>query len=82
MQYDLKKDTNCTTVLDKRVAIAGFSEGGYAAVAVAAAIDQLDDGYEHTITAIGAAPLKLSTEQLYSLGKATLFFTVDSCNTR
>lgn len=68
MQHDLQKDTNCTTILDKRVAIAGYSEGGYAAVAVAAAIDQLNDGYEHTFTGIGGAPVKLSTEQLYSLG--------------
>ena len=47
----------------------GYSEGGYATIAVADAIDRLGDGYNHTYTGIGGAPIKLSTEQLYAFGR-------------
>lgn len=59
---DVEKTYICTE-LDKRIAIVGFSEGGYAAVAVADAIDRLDDDYVHTYTGVGGAPLKTSSAQ-------------------
>ena len=56
-------DGGCTEI-DKRVSIVGYSEGGYAAVAVANAVDILNDGWVHTHTAVAGAPIKLATAQL------------------
>jgi len=55
------------TELDKRVAIMGYSEGGYATVAVANAIDKLRDGYRHTYMGIGGGPLKMGSEMLMAV---------------
>jgi len=63
---DIEKNYSCTE-LDKRVSIFGFSEGGYATIAVARAIDELNDGYVHTYTGVGGAPIKWSTEMLYAV---------------
>lgn len=60
MKDDIAKSSNGCTAIDKRVAIMGYSEGGYAAVAIADAIDMLNDGWEHTYTSIGGAPIKVS----------------------
>lgn len=59
----LESKYNGCTLLDKRVAIMGYSEGGYATVSIADAIDMLDDGYVHTYTGVGGAPLRLSSAQ-------------------
>jgi hypothetical protein len=59
-------------VLDKRIAIVGYGEGGYSAAAIAEAIDMLDDGYVHTFTAVGGAPISTSKEQLKEIGKLFL----------
>ncbi|KAL9187693.1 hypothetical protein ACHAXT_006071 [Thalassiosira profunda] len=57
----LEKEYTCTE-LDKRVAIMGFSEAGYATTAIAHAVDMLMDGWVHTYTAVAGAPVKMSTE--------------------
>ena len=62
----VKNNTSCTE-MDTRVAIMGYSEGGYATVVISDAIDTLDDGYEQTYLGVGGAPIKISTEQLYML---------------
>ena len=64
---DIVKKSNSCTEMDKRVAIMGYSEGGYAAVVISDAIDTLNDGYEQTYLGVGGAPIKISTEQLYML---------------
>ena len=64
---DIVKKSNSCTEMDKRVAIMGYSEGGYATVVISDAIDTLDDGYEQTYLGVGGAPIKISTEQLYML---------------
>ncbi len=67
---DIGKNSNKCTVLDKRVATVGYGfEGGYSTAAIAEAIDTLDDGYVHTFTAVGGAPIKTATEQLKEIGK-------------
>ena len=55
MKYDVAKSSNGCTGIDKRVAIMGYSEGGYATV-----IDMLNDDWEHTYTSMGGAPIKVS----------------------
>ena len=60
MKYDIAKSSNGCTAIDKRVAIMGYSEGGYATVVIADAIDVLNDDWEHTYTSIGGAPIKVS----------------------
>ena len=50
--------------------------GGYAAVATAAAIDGLNDGYIHTYTGVGGAPIKLSTEQTKAFGASIFYVTI------
>jgi len=67
---DIENKYSCTK-LDKRVAIMGYSEGGYATIAIAHAIDMLDDDYVHTYTGVGGAPIKLASEQMYAIGKKT-----------
>ena len=52
MKDDIAKSSNGCTAIDKRVAIMGYSEGGYATVVIAEAIDVLNDGWEHTYTSI------------------------------
>lgn len=70
LHYDVGKNSDKCTVLDKRVATVGYGfEGGYSAAAIAEAIDTLDDGYVHTFTAVGGAPIKTATEQLKEIGK-------------
>jgi len=64
---DIVKKSNSCTEMDKRVAIMGYSEGGYATVAISDAIDTLNDGYEQTYLGVGGAPIKISTEQLYMI---------------
>jgi hypothetical protein len=71
LQDDIGTKYNCT-VLDKRIAIVGYGEGGYSAAAIAEAIDMLDDGYVHTFTAVGGAPISTSKEQLKEIGKLFL----------
>lgn len=75
VQDDIQQDYNCTS-LDKRIAIMGYSEGGYAAISVADAIDRLNDGYIHTFTGVGAAPIKLSSEQTFVFGKYDTFWVL------
>ena len=65
---DIDKSYNCTEI-DERIALMGFSEGGYATAAIASAIDLLNDGYEHTYVGIGGAPIRLASEQLQAVGK-------------
>jgi dienelactone hydrolase len=67
---EIKEEYKCT-VLDKRVAIMGYSEGGYATVSIADAIDMLDDGYLHTYTGVGGAPLRLSSAQTKAVVEMT-----------
>ena len=62
---DIVKKSNSCTMMDKRVAIMGYSEGGYATVVISDAIDTLDDGYEQTYLGVGGAPIKVSSEQLF-----------------
>ena len=64
---DIVKESSSCTEMDKRVAIMGYSEGGYATVVISDAIDSLDDGYEQTYLGVGGAPIKISTEQLYMI---------------
>ena len=72
LQEDVGTKYNCT-VLDKRVAIVGYGgEGGYSAAAIAEAMDMLDDGYVHTFTAVGGAPISTAKEQLKEIGKMLL----------
>jgi hypothetical protein len=76
LQDDVGTNYNCT-VLDKRVAIVGYGgEGGYSAAAIAEAIDTLDDGYVHTFTAVGGAPVSTAKEQLREIGKWLLLYIV------
>ncbi|KAL7533406.1 hypothetical protein ACHAXR_005210, partial [Thalassiosira sp. AJA248-18] len=63
---DLEKNYSCTE-MDKRVAIMGYSEGGYATIAIAHAIDMLMDDYVHTYTGVGGAPINLSTAQMLAI---------------
>lgn len=63
VQNDYLETDSCTR-LDKRIAISGYSEGGYAAISTADAVERLDDGYINTFLGIGGAPIKLSTEQM------------------
>jgi len=59
----IEKENKCTE-LDKRVNVMGFSEAGYATIAISHAIDMLDDDYMHTYTGVGGAPIQLSSVQL------------------
>lgn len=79
LQDDIGTKYNCT-VLDKRVAIVGYGgEGGYSAAAIAEAIDTLDDGYVHTFTAVGGAPVSTAKEQLKEIGKWLLLLLYVVC---
>lgn len=66
------EETYSCTELDKRVSLAGYSEGGYATIAIAHAIDMLNDGYVHTNTIVGGAPIKFSTAQILAIGKSDI----------
>jgi len=59
----IEKESSCTE-LDKRVNVMGFSEAGYATIAISHAIDMLDDDYMHTYTGVGGAPIKISSVQM------------------
>jgi len=59
----IEKENTCTE-LDKRVNVMGFSEAGYATIAISHAIDMLDDDYMHTYTGVGGAPIQLSSVQM------------------
>jgi len=59
----IEKESSCTE-LDKRVNVMGFSEAGYATIAISHAIDMLDDDYMHTYTGVGGAPIQISSVQM------------------
>lgn len=71
-------ETDSCTRLDKRIAISGYSEGGYAAISTADAVERLNVGYTNTFLGIGGAPIKLSTEQTRAICKNFNFVMVSS----
>jgi pimeloyl-ACP methyl ester carboxylesterase len=58
----LREETGTSTRLSNAAVVAGYSEGGYAAVSVAAALEEV--GMEVLATHAGGAPLAISSTQL------------------
>lgn len=77
LQSYLQNVSDCKTAAAESLAIVGYSEGGYAAVALAHVLQEYLPHYDIIQVRAGGAPLKISTQQLKFLVSQVLNGTFD-----